>query len=58
MELSTRALLTSIIGILGAVGLFGLTIYPFEYGVVESSVLVGALVIAALLETVLDDTSF
>ena len=58
MDRSTQALLTSVIGILGAVGLFGLTVYPFQYGVVESSILVGVLVGAALLETVLDDTSF
>jgi uncharacterized membrane protein len=58
MERSTQLLLTGIISTLGAVGLFALTIYPFEYGLGESLLLTGALVGALLFQTVLDDTSF
>ena len=58
MDRSTKALLTAAIGLLGAVGLLALTVYPFQYGVGESLVLVGALVGALLFQTVLDDTSF
>jgi len=58
MERSTKALLTSIIAALGAVGLLALTVYPFQYGFGESLILVGALAGALLFQTVLDDTSF
>ena len=58
MEPSTRACLTVVIGMAGAVGLFALTIYPFEYGLGESLIVTGVLVGALLFQTVLDDTSF
>mgnify|MGYP006876403033 CR=1 FL=1 len=58
MERSTRAFLTVVIGMLGAVGLFALSIYPFEYGLGESLIVTGVLVGALLFQTVLDDTSF
>ena len=58
MERSTKALLTAVVGVLGAVGLLALTVYPFQYGFGESLILVGALVGALLFQTVLDDTSF
>ncbi|WP_253737863.1 hypothetical protein [Halohasta salina] len=58
MERSTEALLTAVIGVLGAVGFLALTVYPFQYGFGESLVLIGALVAALLFQTVLDDTSF
>jgi hypothetical protein len=58
MERRVRAILTGIIGFAGALFLLGLTVYPFQYGLTESLLLVGALVILALFETVLDDTSF
>ncbi|MFB6101534.1 MAG: hypothetical protein ABEJ73_03105 [Haloplanus sp.] len=58
MQRTTRATLVGIVGFLGAVVLFALTIYPFQYGVVESLVLAGAFVLVVLFETVLDDTSF
>jgi len=58
MERSTRAFLTVVIGMPGAVGLFALTIYPFEYGLGESLIVTGVLVGALLFQTVLDDTSF
>ncbi|MFD1640711.1 hypothetical protein [Halohasta litorea] len=58
MERSTRVLLTVVIMALGAAGLLALTVYPFQYGLGESLILVGALVGALLFQTVLDDTSF
>lgn len=58
MDRRTKAILVAAIGFLGAVALFGLTVYPFQHGTVESSILVGLLVLLALFETVLDDTSF
>lgn len=58
MERSTQTLLTVIILFVGAVGLFALTFYPFQYGLGESLILVGGLVGALLFQTVLDDTSF
>ena len=58
MKRSTQLLLTGIIAFLGAVGLFALTIYPFQYGLGESLLIVGGLTGALLFQTVLDDTSF
>ncbi|SDQ79608.1 hypothetical protein [Halopelagius longus] len=54
----TKAFLVCGAFLLGAVGLFGLTVYPFQYGLVESAILAGAFVLVALFETALDDTSF
>lgn len=58
MKRDTRALLLGIIGFAGAIGLLALTVYPFQYGLTESLVLVGLLVAFAAFETVLADTSF
>lgn len=58
MERTTQAFLVGTIGILGAVVLLGLTVYPFQYGVVESSLLVGVIALFALFEFVLDETTF
>lgn len=58
MERTTKAFLVGIIGLLGAVVLLGLTVYPFQYGIVESSLLAGFIVLAALFEFVLDETTF
>ena len=58
MDRSTRARLSGIIATLGAAVLFGLTVYPFEYGLRESLPLTGVLVGGLLFQTVLNDTSF
>jgi hypothetical protein len=58
MDRPTDVLLIAGIGMLGAVGLLALTVYPFQYGFGESLLLTGALVGALLFQTVLDDTSF
>lgn len=58
MDRTTRALLVGVIGILGAVAFFGLTVYPFQYGLVESSLLAGFFVLISVFEVVLDETSF
>lgn len=58
MERETQAFLVGIIGLLGAVVLLGLTVYPFQYGIVESSLLAGFIVLAALFKFVLDETTF
>ncbi|MFB6250465.1 MAG: hypothetical protein ABEI27_02045 [Halobellus sp.] len=58
MQRRTRAALLGTISLAGAALLFGLTVYPFQYGLVESFLLLAALVAVAVFETVLDDTSF
>jgi hypothetical protein len=55
METRTKALLAGGIGTLAAVGMLTLMVYPFDYGVLESAVLVGLFVLVALYQTVLDD---
>jgi len=55
MATRTTVLLTGMIGVVGAAGLLALTVYPFDYGLVESAVLAGAFVLAALFQTVLGD---
>ncbi|MFO7833026.1 MAG: hypothetical protein R6V31_02950 [Halohasta sp.] len=57
MERSTKALLTAVLALLGAGGLLALTVYPFQYSLGESLVVIGALVGALLFQTVLDDTA-
>lgn len=54
----SKGLLVVMIGVLAAAVMIGLTVYPFQYGVVESSLLAGLLVLFALFEVVLDETSF
>ena len=39
MERTTQAVFTGAIGVIGAMVLLGLTVYPFQYGLVESSLL-------------------
>lgn len=58
MDRREKAFLVGVFGFLGAVALLALTVYPFEYGIVESTLLVGGLIAFAVFETVLDDTSF
>jgi hypothetical protein len=53
MEQRGRFVLAALV--LGAVFFVGLTVYPYQYGVVESGLLVGVLVVFGLVETVLDD---
>ena len=57
MERHTQALLLGVLGFAGAIILFALTVYPFQYGLTESLVLVGLLVAFAAFETVLTDAS-
>ena len=45
MATRSKGLLTGIIGVFGAAGLLALTVYPFDYGLVESAVLAGAFVL-------------
>jgi len=54
LETRAKALLISVIGTVAAVGMLALTVYPSEYGAVESAVLAGASVLAALFKYVLD----
>jgi hypothetical protein len=53
-----KALLVGGIAFAGVVLFLALTVYPFQYGTVESLVLVGLLVLLGVFELVLDDTSF
>ncbi|WP_164722101.1 hypothetical protein [Haloterrigena salifodinae] len=55
MKGTTQAFLVTIIGILGAVIFLGLTVYPFQYGFVESSILAGLIVLFSLFQFVLDE---
>ena len=58
VETAEAHLLTGVIALVGAVCFLAFTVYPFPYGGVESAALVGLLVVAALVETVLDDAGF
>ncbi|WP_435126444.1 hypothetical protein [Halobaculum sp. D14] len=58
MDRRTRVALTAVILFAGAVLLFGLTVYPFQYGPVKSALVAAGFVALAAFETVLDDTSF
>jgi len=58
MDRRANAWLVGVVGILGSIALLALTVYPFNYGLVESTLLVGGLLVCMLFETVLDDTSF
>lgn len=58
MDRSTQALFSGVIAALGAIALFGLTVYVFQCGFAESLLLTGALVGALPFQTVLDDASF
>ncbi len=48
-------LLSAVIAAVGAVLWLALSVYPMQYGVVESGVLAGLLVLVGLFEFVLDD---
>jgi hypothetical protein len=48
-------LLSAGIGVVGVVSWLALSVYPMQYGVVESGVLAGLLVLLGLFEFVLDD---
>jgi len=54
----TKAILTAVIALVGALVMLALSVYPFQYGLVESAVLAGAFVLLALFETVLSDAEF
>jgi len=58
MNRRENAWLVGVFGVLGAVALLALTVYPYNYGPVKSALLVGGLIAFALFETALDDTSF
>ncbi|WP_408959636.1 hypothetical protein [Natrinema sp. 74] len=48
--------LLSVVGVIGALLFLGLSVYPFQYGVVESIVLAGGFVVLSIFQFVLDDT--
>jgi len=58
MDRRGKAFLIGLFSVLGAVALLALTVYPFEYGLIESTLLVVGLVVFGIFETVLGDTSF
>jgi hypothetical protein len=47
-----------VFGVVGSITLLALTVYPFSYDLVESTLLVGGLLVFMLFETVLNDISF
>ncbi|MFB6293200.1 MAG: hypothetical protein ABEH60_02930 [Halonotius sp.] len=58
MNRREKAFLVGVIAFLGSIALLALTVYPFQYGLVESTLLVGGYIAFMVFETVLDDTSF
>lgn len=58
MDTREKAALTGVVGLLGAVVFLALSVYPFQYGTVESGLLAGAFVVAALFQFVLDEATF
>jgi uncharacterized membrane protein len=58
MDRREKAWVVGVLALLGAIVLFALAVYPFQYGLVESTLLVGGLIAFLIFETVLDDTSF
>jgi hypothetical protein len=58
MDRREKAWVVGLTSFLGAIVLFALAVYPFQYGLVESTLVVGGLIAFMLFETVLDDTSF
>ena len=58
MDRRAKAWLVGAFVVLGSIVLLALTVYPFNYGLVESTLLVGGLLVFMLFETILGDTSF
>ncbi|WP_226011897.1 hypothetical protein [Halomicrobium salinisoli] len=58
MDTREKVTLTGVIGLLGAVVFLALSVYPFQYGPVESGVLAGTFVAAALFQFVLGEATF
>ena len=58
MDRREKAWVVGLLSLLGAIALFALAVYPFQYGLVESTLLVGGLIAFLIFQTVLDDTSF
>lgn len=58
MGWTAKAVLVGVTGVGGALLLLALTVYPFRYGIVESSVPAGAFVLLSLYEVALDEATF
>ena len=58
MDRREKAWVAGLISLLGAIVLFALAVYPYNYGPVKSTLLVGGLIALLIFQTVLDDTSF
>jgi hypothetical protein len=58
MKIQTKAFLVGGIGLIGAVICFGLTVYPFQYGVLESALLGSLFVFFGLFKTIIGNASF
>lgn len=58
MNTRAKALLTAGIAFVGALLFLGFSVYLFQFGTVESLVLVGLLMLFGVVEGVLGDTSF
>ncbi len=56
MDRPATMFLLSVVGVIGALLFLGLSVYPFQYGVVESIVLAGGFVVLSIFQFVLDDT--
>ncbi|WP_226040224.1 hypothetical protein [Natrinema sp. DC36] len=57
MDRRTQTFLVSVIGFIGAVIFLGLSVYPFQYGFLDSVLLAGGFVVLSLVAFVLDDTA-
>jgi hypothetical protein len=58
MDDRTTTLLTVVVLLAGVLAFLGLSVYPFQYGLVESLAVAGGVVALGLVEFVLDRSSF
>lgn len=57
MERVEKAIIVGVIGLFSAGLLLGLTVFPFQYGIVEGSVMAGLLFLLAVFHFVLKSTT-
>ncbi|NUC73279.1 hypothetical protein HTZ84_13320 [Haloterrigena sp. SYSU A558-1] len=57
MKQMTQTILISVIAFIGALIFLGLSVYPFQYGFLESVLLAEGFVVLSLVEFVVDDAA-
>ena len=58
MERVKQVFLVGVVAVIGATIMLALTVYPFQYGFVESTLLAGGFVLFSVFKFVLDDATF